>query len=439
MLLVHAPITPRTSYACELLFRHILAVPYRLDDDPLAAAGHDGPVLCYDRPAPPGTLQIPAMGLLRQRGVAPQEPAPFAWEDTLALFPAEGDLPFDLLAAAFYLASRYEEYLVSERDAHGRFPPHRSVLAPALRQPVVADYARHLRARLAAQHPRFPWPEPQATALSTIDVDVAYAYRGRPPARALLAAGRAVLDRQRGGLRERLAVLRGRWPDPFDTFDWLEERHRASGVPSRYFFLVSDGGPMDRNLPPNHPLMRALIARLAREAAVGLHPSYRTRDEPARLAREAGRLARLAGGPVRHSRQHFLRFELPQTYRNLIASGVRHEYSMGYAAEPGFRAGMAHPFPFYDLERDEAAPLTIHPLAYMDGTLNEHLGMAPAGAIAVIDELAANVRRSGGQFVSLWHNQTVTDRGRWRGWRAVFEHSLAAAGGKAPAGRGEGA
>lgn len=425
VLLVRAPTTPRVSYACELLFRHVLDVPYRLSDDPLAAGTHDGPVVVYGGPAPPGGLSIPAVDLLRQRGIAPQDPAPFAWQDTLALFPAPaGDVPFDMLAAAFFVATRYEERLIPDRDRHGRFPPERSVLAPALRQPVVADYARHLRDRLAAYHPRFPWPAPAFTALSTIDVDVAYAYRGRPPVRTLLATGRAVLDRQRGGLRERIAVLRGRQPDPYDTFDWLEERHGASGVPSRYFFLVSDGGPMDRNLHPEHPLMRRLIARLAEDAQVGLHPSYRTRDDGARLAREAARLARLAGRPVTHSRQHFLRFELPGTYRDLIASGVRHEYSMGYAAAPGFRAGMAHPFPFYDLERDLPTPLIIHPLAYMDGTLNEYAGLSPAGAIAVIDELAANVRRGGGQFVSLWHNQTVTDRGPWAGWRAVFEHSL---------------
>jgi hypothetical protein len=37
-----------------------------------------------------------------------------------------GDLPFDPLAATFYLVSRYEEYLPFIPDEHGRFPAKQS-------------------------------------------------------------------------------------------------------------------------------------------------------------------------------------------------------------------------------------------------------------------------------------------------------------------------
>ncbi|MBK6903037.1 MAG: hypothetical protein IPH04_09570 [Saprospirales bacterium] len=48
-------------------------------------------------------------------------------EELPALFPvleASGSgWSFDLFAMVFFMLSRYEEYLISERDEHGRFPP----------------------------------------------------------------------------------------------------------------------------------------------------------------------------------------------------------------------------------------------------------------------------------------------------------------------------
>jgi hypothetical protein len=428
MLLIHGPTTPRARYTFEVVLGRILRVPFRVTEDASEVRRHEGPALWYgEAPGPEGVPFVRARALLLETGVRAQDPEPFPWEGTLALFPTADPasaLPFDPFAASFYLVSRYEEYLPGPLDLHGRFPPERSVLAGALRQPVVDRYAAHLRALLAARYPEASWPEPSPSACSTVDVDVAYAYRGRPPLR---TAGATLRGALRGELRDRLRTLTGLAPDPHDTFDWLEARHREAGVPSLYFFLVSEGGPLDRNLDPRGRAMRELVGRLAAETEVGLHPSYASHADPSRLDREASALAALTGRPVTKSRQHFLRFTLPETYRALLRAGIRDEYSMGYAAEPGFRAGTAHPFPFYDLGREEATPLTVHPLAYMDGTLREYRGMDPEEASATVGLLAEAVRQTGGAFVSLWHNQTVNDRADWQGWQRVFVDSLAAA------------
>lgn len=429
MLLIRARRSPRTDYALDLLFGRLIPVPHLVTEDAAALAAHDGPALDYgEAPAAEGVPFLRAHGLLARAGLEPVEPGPFRWRGTLALFPTddpESLLPFDPLAAAFYLASRYEEYVIPERDRHGRFPPERSVLAGFLRRPVVGEMAARLREAMTSRYPRFPWPAPSASALSTIDVDVPYAYLGRPLGRALGAAARQLLRRERDGLAERAAVLRGRKPDPYDTFEWLAEAHRRHGVPLTYFLLLGRGGPLDRNLDPEGPEMRALVPRLAAHARLGLHPSYRSNEQPEELAREAAAFERLAGHPPEKSRQHFLRFSLPETYRRLLDLGIAEDYSMGYASEPGFRAGLAHPFPFYDLEAERATALTIHPISYMDGTLNVYQKMTPEEALGVAEELAEAVRATGGRFVSLWHNDTVHDRGAWAGWRRVFLHTLA--------------
>jgi hypothetical protein len=53
-------------------------------------------------------------------------------------------LPFDAFASAFYLVSRYEEYLGDEVDHHGRFHAHNSVAYQQffLLEPMVDLYAQ---------------------------------------------------------------------------------------------------------------------------------------------------------------------------------------------------------------------------------------------------------------------------------------------------------
>ena len=42
----------------------------------------------------------------------------------------------------------------------------------------------------------------------------------------------------------------------------------------------------------------------------------------------------------------------------------------------------------------------------------------------VVAQLKAEVRHTGGDFVSLWHNETVAEQGEWIGWSAVWEEAI---------------
>jgi hypothetical protein len=60
--------------------------------------------------------------------VQQQEIQVFEWKGFKAFFKtSDGIVPFDLFAAAFYLLSRYEEYLSQEKDQYGRFPAEASL------------------------------------------------------------------------------------------------------------------------------------------------------------------------------------------------------------------------------------------------------------------------------------------------------------------------
>ena len=94
---------------------------------------------------------------------------------------------------------------------------------------------------------------------------------------------------------------------------------------------------------------------------------------------------------------------------------------MGYASNSGFRAGICTPYYFYDLKKETTTNLKIVPFQVMDVTLRDYMGLAPNEAIKEVEQIMEEVRNVNGTFVSIWHNETVTDLGHWKGYRKVFE------------------
>jgi len=115
---------------------------------------------------------------------------------------------------------------------------------------------------------------------------------------------------------------------------------------------------------------------------------------------------------------------MPKTYRTLVQLGIRDDYSMGYASHPGFRAGIAMPFNFFDIARNETTALLIHPITLMDVTMRDYLRLSPEKSLEMTGNLIRTVRSVHGEFISLWHNESLAEKGRWLGWRRVFEEMV---------------
>jgi hypothetical protein len=97
---------------------------------------------------------------------------------------------------------------------------------------------------------------------------------------------------------------------------------------------------------------------------------------------------------------------------------------MGYSSQIGFRAGIASPFPFYDLEREDITSLLIFPFAIMDATLHYYLKLSPKEALEKSKEVIDEVKRVNGCLIFLAHNDLISDEGPYKGWRDKFEDLL---------------
>src|SRR5690606_39014471 len=94
-----------------------------------------------------------------------------------------------------------------------------------------------------------------------------------------------------------------------------------------------------------------------------------------------------------NSRQHYIKFSLPETYRNLIEIGIKADYSMGYPDHIGYRASTGHSFLWYDLWKDEMTSLEVHPFEIMEVTLKKYMQLNPQQSILKLTSMLDTAKR----------------------------------------------
>ncbi|HRZ77384.1 MAG TPA: polysaccharide deacetylase family protein [Bacteroidales bacterium] len=419
--------TPRLRYVMDHLLGHLLGLGTIYGHDAAEALAWDGPLLQYGGKALPGALYFPSSAIFFEEGTHASTVEAAHSGAAGGLFPVDGGpWPYDPFASAFFLLTRYEEYLPFTPDALGRFPSTASALLSlgSLDIPWVDRWAFELADLLETCFPGLRCTRPVFSFQPGYDIDVAYAYLGRPWWR---SAGAGLRDALRGdgrALRQRMKVLAGLEPDHYDVYGWLDALHERHALVPRWFVQVGPRGERDHNLSPRHPLVSGLIRHLDQDGGVGLHPSYSHGSDLEGLRNERIILEQVTGRVITASRQHYLMLSVPETWNRLVAEGFTEDHTLGFADSPGFRAGTSRPFPWFDLRSGLQRPLTIHPFAVMDGTLKEYLGLGPGKALDRLGRLIGNVRRYGGVFSTLWHNSTLSEQGEWKGWRQVYQRMV---------------
>lgn len=421
-------ITSRMRYIFNTFLHKMEGIPVALTEDMQQFFAASQPKLLYGEPGNNTVAAIIPSGLLSETGTAHETPEVTFQGDQPLLFVTTNPaalLPFDVFSAAFWMLSRYEEYQPFEPDSHGRFPAKASLCGRnnLLMVPVVDLWGVMLTEKLMMHFPDLTVEPRPWRFIPTIDADSAWAIRHKPLLRQVGAAARELLTGQYKALFYRIAVHLRLQPDPFNTWSQIEEMHQNTPVPI-VFFLLGRYSQFNKNIPPGHPALHRLIRRMNHSESCGIHPSYEAAFNPDIMLNEIALLCNITGSPVTRSRQHFLRFTLPDTYRALIRFGITEDYSMGYAAEPGFRAGTCKPFLFYDLQGEEETPLALFPLTVMDGTLRDYLDLTAEQAAETIRLLADTVKKYGGVFISLWHNESLGEQGRWKGWTNVYRDMI---------------
>ena len=431
MLIYVSKLTNRIGYTLNVVFRNILHIDFKITSDASYFEQYKGIKLCYNSQPIGDCFWVKPSGILLQTNIDFQDLHPFEYEDLPVLFPVYGrklDLPFDVFGAAFYLLSRYEEYLPHRNDVHGRFIVQESIAFQKgfLSKPIVDHWALLLAKKIGEKYPDFTIPERNFDMVETIDIDAAFCYRHKGFFRFFTGMFRDLIIRKDyAEARRRIRVIFKQEQDPFDTFDYiLDIKNQHPSIPIVFFALLADYGVYDKNISYLNEEFRQLLKHLGDYAKLGIHASYASLDNLDLIETERDRLAEIVHRNIVRNRSHFLRIELPKSYQRMVNIGIRHDFSMGYADLPGFRSGTCHNFPFYDLEQNSELPLTIHPFCLMDATLKRYMKLSPEKSLAAIKELMDEVAKVGGTFCCIWHNENLCESFGWQGWRKVYESML---------------
>ena len=332
----------------------------------------------------------------------------------------------DPLASIFYVLTRYEEYFPKFPDNHGRFTSKESIQSRFgwLHLQIAEHWIETFFRVYSPELFKIQQENKAIRVIPSFDIDNTFAYKWKEGWRSWLSNAKDVLQNNKERLKMRKLVQKGESNDPFDSFGAIHEV--LKGYPeTRVFWQLGNYGKYDTNIAWNDQRHQDLIAEISRLGNVGLHPSYASNQMDERLNQEVMRIRKISSKTITESRQHFLKLNLPKTYLRMIERGFEKDYTMGYADDCGFRAGTAREHAFFDLLANQIYPnYRIVPFAYMDGTLLEYKKLTIDQSLEVVDQLIDEVKRYGGTFCFIWHNETLAEAGKWKGWKKVFDYTL---------------
>jgi hypothetical protein len=417
--------SPRLAYILDLVSSEIFNEPFIMVSDKESFISYNGNKFNYSKERlATNEFYLNPHGLLFETGIRDPQITRIDFSGKPAFFETVGDFPFDIFAAAFYLVSRYEEYLLFQPDKYGRFP-HQASLAfkeNFLNFPLINYWLEDFKTALRAKFPDLSFRMKDFKFIPSYDIDIAYSYKYKGLKRNLGGFLRSIVKGQWQYFLDRWDVLFNKKKDPFDSYEWLDSLHLYCRTRAYYFFLLAKNQVgVDKNISPDKPALQSLIAYHAGGYTVGIHPSWQSGDEEAILMEEVDKLEKIIKSPIKYSRQHYLRMNLPQTYRRLIDVGIEKDFSMGYGSSNGFRASIASSFYWYDLKAEKKTGLMLFPFCFMDSTSFYERKLKPKAAFTDLMEYYNKIKQINGLMVTVWHNNFFGTDIMFAGWKEVYE------------------
>lgn len=420
MILIYTHhITPRVLYAMDVVFKTVLNTSFQITDDKEEFKNNGSPKIAYTKANEGFDVYIKSNNLLFENDIKTKIIEVGTSDEGLPEFFKSNSrdfLDYDIFAMVFYFVTRYEEYLKSDIDEHQRFQAENSIAFQnnCLQIPFLNMAIQQFAEKLKKQFSSLKFHQREFNYLSTIDIDNAFAFANKGLKRNIGGFVKDVLSLKINQVAKRIISNFNEDKDPYNTFDVINSLSKETQTALQYFVLIGDYSNYDKNPHYSNQGFKNLLKGLSNSHSMGLHPSYESFNHLEKIEIEKKRLENIIEKKVTSARCHFLRVKFPETYRAFIKAGITDDYTMIYASQSGFRTGLCTPYHWFDLEKNEATSLTIHPSTIMEGTLRDYNGYTVENANVIINSLLNEVKKQGGEFVSIWHNDSfISSQNEW--------------------------
>ncbi len=334
----------------------------------------------------------------------------------------------DIFASSFYMLTRWEEYVIKDRDHHNRFLSKSSLAFKFgfLNRPIVNEYVELLWNMLVHLGVNQKRKERKFQIIPTHDVDLPrlwWNFKGfAKNAVGDLIKRKSVTSFFLSIKNYTNKIFGGK--DPFDTFNYLMTLSEKNNLKSHFFFMSGGTSNKDNYYKINHPIISKLMVEIDRRGHnIGFHPSYNAYNDEHLFTKELDKLNTYSPQPIKSGREHFLRFEVPTTWQVWEKNNMEWDSSMSYADHEGFRCGVCYSFPVFNVLERKQLNLKEKPLIVMDGSLVTYQNITVDEGYNKVNGLLQEVKKYNGEFVFLWHNSafnTIT----WKPFQIIYEKIL---------------
>ena len=401
----------RLSYVLDVISNRYLNLEFTetrdVENDP--DVNVEKVVSIYKQVESSNVLQFPHLGILTEDKPTGQMLSQYktglhSWN--------QDELPkFDYLGHIFLCLSRYEEYVIPTRDDHGRFSSKDSILSELelLETPIVDMFIFQFVSLLEK---RFKIKVVQKlndpSFYSTIDIDLPWKYQNL---------------KLPYNLKKLKNLSSKNKNDPFDTYQEIKELHERIDLMPYVFFLTPGSSQYDFIDKYKIEKYRNLIREIGLFSHTGMHPPYHALDDKQILLSSKEFVESALSSELEFNRMHYLRLNIPITYRLLIDLNLKYDFTLGFADSIGFRAGTSRPFYWYDIEKENKTELKLFPISAMDVTLKNYMKLNPDHALKRLKSMYERVIKFNGSFQVLWHNSSLDEK-EWSGWKDVYHEII---------------
>ena len=332
----------------------------------------------------------------------------------------------DLFASAFFMLTRWEEYVKPDRDQYERFPAYASLAYQQgfHQRAVVNEYAALLFILLQYLDPLLEKKKRTFTLTPTHDIDDFRRWGSLVSTRKSLAHNFITQKKIGLGLKNVKSLIKTILklePDPYLTFDYLDKIAKENGLNSHFYFMAGGKTKYDNRYSIANPeIIEQIIALHKAGHTIGLHPSFNSYRDTNLLTEEKEKLESLTGVNITSGRQHYLRFSLPHTWQLWEELGMKIDSTLGYSEVPGFRCGTCFSYPAFNILTRKTLQLREMPLILMERSLTDYMALSPEQAMAETEKIFGEVKKHEGNFVFLWHNSTMFSE-EFKRYRFIFE------------------
>ncbi len=326
----------------------------------------------------------------------------------------------DIFASAFFMLSRWEECVVKAEDYHRRFPVSAALAFKNgfLNKPVVNFYLVMLRCMLEYLGYYHEKAGVSFSFVLTHDVDALlkwldWSHVWRTISGDLFKRHQLGLSIQR--LQEFRAIRQGKQPDPFDSYDLLMDEAELLGTRARFYFMSSRPSRAfeDNHSPysPFHSGAQRIFARIkSRGHIIGFHPGYTTYNNKELWQVQRAVLQNASGCLITEGRQHYLRFQVPDTWQLWADMGMVLDSTCAYSACEGFRCGTGHTYSVFNILTRQKLKLKEQPLIFMDTATNTTGWEPNSPTLNTLFSLIETARNVDTPITLLFHNSTFADQ-----------------------------